>query len=113
MAEQQRDLGLFETTETDTNVKWLEKYLRESGGWMTAAVLAAAAGRPITDEGRRWVRMLAEASSWVISGQKGYKHLQNATAEEVSHFVNWMESQGKKMIARAERARRNAHAVMG
>ncbi|HYG36371.1 MAG TPA: hypothetical protein VEC99_16375, partial [Clostridia bacterium] len=71
------------------------------------------AGREDSDDSRRWVRALAQASDWVISGQKGYKHLSHATAEEVNHFIHWMESQGKKMIGRAERMRRNAHGVLG
>lgn len=95
----------------DPNVTWLERWLEAKGGWVTARQLCVTAGRE--ENGDRWVRALAGASEWVISGQRGYKHVKHATAEEMSHFVNWMESQGKKMIERAERLRRNAHAVMG
>jgi len=115
MTEKPRDsqLGLFQMSSEDLNVQWLEGYLRECQRWMTAQDLVVLVGKVNSDDSRRWIRTLAQASEWVISGQKGYKHLEHATAEEVNHFVNWMESQGKKMIGRAERMRRNAHAALG
>jgi hypothetical protein len=113
MSDAQPELGLFKASEDDPNVLWLEKYLKECGEWVTAAGLVLRAGRALSDDNRRWVRALAEASDRIISGQKGYKHLERATAEEVRHFVNWMESQGRKMIGRAERLKRNAHAIFG
>lgn len=109
---EQATLPLFEAPEKDAeNVRWLENYLKSSRDWMEGGALELIAGREKYQG--RWVRALAQASEWVISGQKGYKHLEHATAEEVSHFVNWMESQGKKMIGRAEKIRRNAHAIFG
>jgi hypothetical protein len=109
----QREFEMFDQRRDEEEVRWLESYLQECGGWRTAMELLILVGREKTSDGARWVRALAEASDRVISGQKGYKHLDHCTADEVSHFVNWMESQGKKMIGRAERVRRNAHAVFG
>ena len=109
----QADLPLFQVAPEDPNVAWLEGYLKEARDWMRAAQLVVLINKPDNDDSRRWLRALAQASDWVISGQKGYKHLEHATAEEVNHFINWMESQGKKMISRAERMRRNAHAIVG
>lgn len=109
----QTEMPLFQVGAEDQNVRWMESYLKEVREWMTAAALAVLVGKPDSDDSRRWVRSLAQASDWVISGQKGYKHLEHSTPEEISHFINWMESQGKKMIGRAERMRRNAHAVFG
>jgi hypothetical protein len=106
-------LELFEVAAADPNVIWLERYLLEASGWLTAGQLSAIAGKADSEDGRRWVRSLAQASEWVISGQKGYKHVKHATAEDLNHFMGWMESQGKKMIGRAERMRRNAHALVG
>lgn len=108
-----QQLGLFEAAKEDKHVVWLESYLLECGNWMTANALALLVGRPEGEESRRWVRSLAQVSDWVISGQKGYKHVKHATAEEVNHFVAWMESQATRMAKRAERMRKNAHAVLG
>lgn len=94
----------------DPNVAWLERTLTVVGDWMLAKELANASGGRLSD---RDVRLLAEGSDCVISGQRGYKHLDRATAEEISRFVAWMESQGKKMIGRAERIRRHAHGRIG
>lgn len=104
----EQDLPLFQAAPSDANVLWLERYLKECREWVLGKNLCV-----LVNQDERWLRSVAEASAWVISGQKGYKHVENATAEEVNRFVNWMESQGKKMIARAERLRRNAHAVFG
>src|SRR5689334_21696813 len=95
------------------NVRWLEDLLRGRPGWLTAAQLLQLLGDPDTDALKRELRLLANASEWIISGQKGYKHLEHATAEEISHFCNWMESQAKQMTQRAETLRRNAHRIFG
>ena len=104
----QQELALYKQEPEAASVAWLENYLKEHAIWITAAEL----GRLVEKEDR-WFRAVAEASSWIISGQKGYKHLSHATAAEIEHFVNWMERQGKKMIGRAERVKRNAHAIFG
>ena len=100
-------------TPEDEQMRWLEAYLKEAQRWMTAAELLLLVGRETNDDGKRWLRGLANASAWVLSGQKGYKHLSHATAEEVARFCDWMESQARRMTSRAERMRRNAHAVFG
>ena len=95
------------------NVTWLETLLRERKGWMTAAQILQLIDREETDTQKRQLRHIAQASEWIISGQKGYKHIEHATAEEISHFVNWMESQATEMTRRAEAVRRNAHRIFG
>lgn len=104
----QTELPLYKVAPDDASVAWLEHFLREHREWITAGQIS-----PLVEKDERWIRAVAESSSWIISGQKGYKHIEHATAEEIGHFVNWMESQGKKMIGRAERVKRNAHAVFG
>jgi hypothetical protein len=111
--EPQQELPMFQVDPADPNIVWLENYLLAHQDWLTARHLAVIAGKDDGIEAGRWVRALAQESCWVISGQKGYKHLQHATAEEVKRFVAWMESQAKKMIERAERMRRNAHTIFG
>lgn len=109
----QPELGLYDVPAVAQDVQWLERVLREVKGWRSARELADLAGQGDSEEGRRWVRSLASASDWVLSGQKGYKHLDHATAEEIKRFVEWMQRQGRKMIERAERMRRNAHRLVG
>jgi len=46
---------------------------------------------------------------WLISGQKGYKHIDHATLDEVNHFAAAMRSQAKLMDERAAKLLTNAH----
>lgn len=112
MTTTQRDpqLGLFEARPDDKNVVWLEELLAGARAWMTARAIAATVAGRIGD---RDLRALASASAWIISGQRGYKHLQHATPEEIDHAAHWLESQAKKMSERACSIRRNAHRVIG
>lgn len=110
LKDQQKDLPLFEVADGDPNVAWLEQLLLGAGCWMTSRDIEhTTAGRL----GDRDVRALASASEWVISGQKGYKHIKHATAEEIHHAAAWLESQAKKMSDRAGTIRRNAHKLFG
>jgi len=103
-------LGLFESRPGDANVQWLELLLQQSHDWMTARQIIAACFGKLHD---RDVRELASASRWIISGQRGYKHIEHATAEESAHAANWLISQGKKMIKRGIAIRTNAHKLLG
>lgn len=106
-------IEMFPLPKEDVNVAYLANRLRERGGWATSVDLLNDLGLPDTENHRRWIRRLAEqADPDVISGQLGYKHVANATQDEIHHFVAWMESQGKKMIARAESVRRRAHQIL-
>jgi len=108
--------SLFEATpppSSNTDVAWLENYLDRLRDWATAADLLQSLGRPVTDANTRWVRALASDSFWVVSGQRGYKHIRHATAEEVNHACAWLESQAKKMSERAGGIRKNAHRIFG
>lgn len=103
-------LGLFESRPTDANVVWLEQLLKNTQDWLTARQIIASCMGHLHD---RDVRELASASQWIISGQRGYKHLSNATAEENDHAASWLISQGKKMIKRGLAIRANAHKLLG
>lgn len=91
-------------------MNWLEKLLFERKGWMTARAIQLATQGSAID---RDIRQVASDSCKIISGQKGYKHLAHATAEEVNHAANWLESQAKKMSERACALRREAHKLFG
>jgi len=105
-------LGLFQEKPQSPNVQWLEDLLREHKEWMTAAEIVEAAHGRISD---RDVRALASASAWILSGpgSPGYKHLECSTPEENHHYTEAGLSQGKHMIKRALRLRRNAHRRIG
>lgn len=106
-------LDLFTAAIGDPNVAWLEKLLREHGRWLTASDLLRWCGREESEDGKRLFRSLANASGWIISGQKGYKHIEHSSPEEIAHASNWMISQGKTMIKRGILIRKNAHKRIG
>lgn len=89
----------------------LEALLRDRG-WAWSADLCQAMGIAPTENGKRQIRLLASGSEWIISGQKGYKHLQFATAEEFAEFrMTWM-AQAKSICKRVARVTRNMHQVI-
>ena len=107
-------LPLFEAEKADANVAAFVELLKGAEDWLTAGDVLRRLILPDTDARRRAVRAWAEAAEDVIiSGQRGYRHVDRATIEEIDHFANWMESQGTKMIARAIKTRRHAHQLVG
>jgi hypothetical protein len=103
-------LGLFNHRPEDANVQWLERLLSGGKCWLSAKDIALTTGGRVGD---RDIRALASASPLIISGQKGYKHIEHATPEETAHASNWLISQGKLMIQRGLRLRRAAHGRIG
>lgn len=80
---------------------------------MTATDILISIGRPVTDANKRWLRELASQSEFILAGQRGYLHLESATAEEINHCCNWLNAQALKMSERAGRLRKNAHRIFG
>jgi len=101
---------LFTLPDASVSVGWLETMLRNAGRWMTAREIVLAARGTVSD---RLIREMASSSDWIISGQKGYKHVDIASTDETVHASNWLVSQGKWMIKRGLRIRRNAHRRIG
>lgn len=95
------------------DVSWFEMFLLGGCCWFTAQDILLAVGRPTTDANKRWLRCLASDSGVILSGQKGYRHLVNASPEEIHHACAWLESQAKLMGDRACRLRKNAHKIFG
>lgn len=107
--EQQPDL-FTPRPQVNAEESWLETLLFGAQCWMSArAIMETTKGRVIDRE----IRQVASESSKIISGQKGYKHIAHATAEEVNHSANWLISQGKKMIRRGIAQRNEAHKIFG
>jgi hypothetical protein len=110
----QLQLPLAAAPAPDGRVLELVEFLHHHGDWVRAAKLCWLVGEANTESGRRRVRALAEAAAPdVISGQRGYKHVEWATADETARFIGWTESQARKMTARAEAVRRRMHALIG
>jgi hypothetical protein len=104
-------LDLFAPPPTDPQAVWFVRLLHKMYRWVPARDITALSSGRLDD---RAIRALAEASApYIISGQKGYKHSDHATPEEIRHFINSMESQGSKMVRRAEAVRRYAHGRIG
>lgn len=97
----------------DADTVWLESVLKAAQGWLTAEQILYHLGRVTSDSNKRWLRDLASQSGFILSGQRGYLHLDHATAEEIDHACNWLNSQAVKMAERAGRLRRNAHRLFG
>lgn len=108
-------LELFRPKADDPNVAWLVDFLARKSDWITARQIMETINPWLPDKlNDRDLRALAEAAApKVISGQRGYKHTDHATAEEIKAFIATMESQGTKMLARANKVRTYAHAKIG
>ena len=88
---------------SEWEVKLMCLTLLDAGGWMTAADIIAKHSMANTEQSRRVLRALAEASNGeIISGQLGYKHNSFATEEERARCVHSLESQARKMNERAD-----------
>ncbi len=109
----QPDLFDVKPDKASRDVAWLENTLRGAGCWMTSGDILLSINLAKSDDSKRWLRELASASVWILSGQKGYKHIEHASAEEIHHAASWLESQAKKMADRAGALRHNAHKIFG
>lgn len=89
-----------------------ESAVRQAGGWILARDLLRRAGLEDTEHARRHLRALAAQSDAILSGQRGYCHLANATPEDIHHAAAWLESQAREMMQRAVRLRRRAHSAI-
>ena len=73
-------------------------------GWRTAADLRVETG--FCD---RTLRACAQASDGrILSGQRGYCLIEEATPDEIARAANWLISQGKQMVRRGIATRRLA-----
>jgi hypothetical protein len=93
----------------EADVAWFEKLLQGGQVWMTAEDILLSLQRPADEKNKRKLRELANKSHWIISGQKGYRHVEHCTIEEINRCANTLESQAFEMSQRAGRLRRAAH----
>lgn len=86
----------------DWEVELMCVSLLDSGIWLTAGDLIQKHNMANTEQSRRVLRAMAEASNGrIISGQLGYKHNAHATPEERDRAVKALRSQAMKMQIRA------------
>jgi len=101
---------LFAVPPIQVSGLWLENLLKGAACWMSARDIELTT-RGVA--GDREIRKLASASEKIVSGDRGYKHIEHATTDEIDHCSNRLVSQGKKMIRRGIAIRRNGHALLG
>lgn len=94
-------------------INWLVGELHRAHGWLFAGELCRRCALEETEEHKRVLRRLASSSPLIVAGQKGYKHIEWATAEEVDHCCKALLSQARELGERAARIRRTAHALIG
>jgi len=88
-------------------VSRLVSWLQDNPGFHTAAILSRMLN--LSD---RKLRQLAQASDGIIisgPGSPGYCHLDHCPTESLRHISRTLFSQGKAMIRRSFRMRRQAH----
>jgi hypothetical protein len=96
------DAPLFTIRPDHPNVSWFVALLQSRPGWTTAAEILEAAGKPITDHNKRWVRALKKATQGCViggPGSPGYRLTRSCTAAEYQHFRNATKSQADEMLA--------------
>lgn len=77
-------------------------------GWVSARHISAG-----TAWGDRVIRGIAsDSKGLIISGQKGYCRIDEATPAEIDHAANWLQSQGSRMIQRAIDIRKQAASLI-
>jgi hypothetical protein len=100
--------GLLLDTRPTIRMAEFAEVLRRAGGWILARQVLIQSGL-VPDEGhKRWLRGLAAGSQLILSGQRGYCHLENASVEELHHAAAWLESQARQMQRRAIHLRQAA-----
>lgn len=109
----QLKLDLFQTEQNRNQAEALEGILWSDGGWVSAKEILRRMGLPSSESAKRDIRRLANGTPCVISGVHGYRHLDRASTSEVSHSIQFYESQAREMFARANRLRRRAHSRIG
>lgn len=94
MTEKQTDLPLFQEKTASQNVEWFVAFL-QGRDWITAAALLAECRLEVTENNKRKLRGLAEASEGRICGhQRGYKLTTSMTHEEYTWWRNeWLKAE--------------------
>lgn len=85
-------------------------HLLRGVNWATAEEILVGMALPVTESAKRRIRKIASDSGGRIAGgQRGYKLVQEMTAEEFGHFDRWMSHQETEMQRRRLEASRVFH----
>lgn len=106
MSAEQMDLLEYRAPEREqADAEVLAGYLYIAGDWRTRREITAALSWP------DWrIRHASEAADGdIIFGQRGLKHIRNATMEEYSAYEGAMKSQVEAMQARIIKSQRKFH----
>jgi len=103
----QLQLKIFQAASSDVNVVELERILMEYRDWMSSGLIGSQTGWN-SDK----VNALARASTDIISGQLGYKHIRHATAEEQNHFHNGLRSRARELLRRLIRSQKRSREIL-
>jgi hypothetical protein len=93
MKSPQPDLPLFQEKPASVNVEWFVTFL-QGRDWITAAEVLGECRLEVTENNKRKLRALADASEGRICGhQKGYKLTRSMTAEEYNWWrYEWLKA---------------------
>lgn len=78
------------------------KFALACGGWMKGREITRRYGIP-----NRLIRAVAEATGEIISGQRGYRLVKFASAEEIRSSIADLRSRCRHLEARAQRLERH------
>jgi hypothetical protein len=98
---------VHDESEQSKEVRVLHLYLENKGWVHVAEILQFFKPSEWTRRGLRLIAVQAH-SPRIISGQKGYCRLDEATVEEVQHFEKWMKSQAREMTKRVKAVNKEA-----
>ena len=87
----------------------LENFLLANPGWWSSSRLLAARGIVPDQNNRKELTHIAEWCDRIISGQEGYCHINHASADEIKHFLNGLDSRSRKLAERRLRVSKAAH----
>jgi len=91
---EQAELPLYKEAAGSANVEWFVQFL-QGRDWITAADILKEVFRPVTENEKRKLRGLADASEGRVCGhQRGYKLVQSMTQEE----YNWWRNEVLKAV---------------
>jgi hypothetical protein len=93
---------------------WLEDFLA-GRGFTKSSVILAAMGMAVTEDNRRWLRLVRAASQGKVIGGPGfpgYMLLRAMSAEQFTHWKNSMQSQAREMLDETIRIEKLYHKLI-
>lgn len=86
----------FGSHEPELAAEWLVALLDGRATWTTAADILRTAGLAVTEDAKRWLRLVRAATHGRVLGGPGfpgYRHVRTLTSDEYQHWRNAMLAQ--------------------